>query len=187
MAYMEVLLREDVENLGNRGQVVRVRRGYGRNYLLPRGIAVEASAANVRQIEAEKKLLARREARERAVAVEAVKNFDGIELSFERKAGDEGKLFGSVSTIDIARALEAQGKTIERHNIRLKDAIKQVGEYLVPVRLHRDVVANLKVTVTAEGGPANVAAAAAPAAPVAAAPAAPEVDDSDEFDEFDEE
>jgi large subunit ribosomal protein L9 len=184
---MEVLLREDVENLGNRGQVVRVRRGYGRNYLLPLGIAVEASAAYVRQIEAEKKLLSRREARERAAAVEAVKNFDGIELSFERKAGDEGKLFGSVSTIDIARALEAQGKTIERHNIRLKDAIKQVGEYLVPVRLHRDVVANLKVTVTPEGGAANAAAAPAPAEPVAAAPEAPAVDDTDEFDEFDEE
>jgi large subunit ribosomal protein L9 len=187
MAYMEVLLREDVENLGHRGQVVRVRRGYGRNFLLPRGIAVEATTANVGQIDAEKKLLARRESRERAAAVEAVKNFDGIELSFERKAGDEGKLFGSVSTIDIARALEAQGKTVDRHNIRLKEAIKQVGEYSVPVRLHRDVVGNLKVTVTAEGAAAAAAdaAAAAPAAPVAAPP--PAEADFDDLDEFDEE
>jgi large subunit ribosomal protein L9 len=187
MAYMEVLLREDVDNLGHRGQVVRVRRGYGRNFLLPRGIAVEATAANVRQIEAEKKLLTRREARERAAAQEAVKNFEGIELSFERKAGDEGKLFGSVSAIDIARALEARGRAVDRHHIRLKEAIKQVGEYVVTVRLHREAVADIKVTVTAEGA----AAAAATAAPAEAPPAEPAPVDAapeaDEYDEYDEE
>src|SRR4051812_29366450 len=123
MAYMEVLLREDIENLGNRGQIVRVRRGYGRNYLLPHGIAVAASAANMRQIEAEKRVLAKREDRDKAAADAASASFDGLELTFERKAGEEGRLFGSVTTIDIARALEEQGRVVERHKIRLKDAI----------------------------------------------------------------
>lgn len=152
MAYMEVLLREDIENLGDRGQTVRVRLGYGRNYLLPRGMAVAASAANVRQIEAEKRVLAKREARDKAAAAEASASFDGLEIAFERKAGEEGKLFGSVTSLDIARELEAQGRAVDRHKIRLKDAIKAIGEYDVPVRLHRDVVATLKVKVTPEGG-----------------------------------
>jgi len=182
---MEVLLREDVENLGNRGQVVRVRRGYGRNYLLPQGIAVEATAANVGQIEAEKKLLARREARERTAAETALKGYDGTEITFERKASDEGKLFGSVTSLDIARELENLGKPLDRQQIRLKEPIKQVGEYTVPVRLHRDVVANLKVTVTPEGG---AVAPAAVAAPVVEAPApAPSVGNSDEYDEYEDE
>ena len=104
MAYMEVLLREDIDNLGDRGQIVRVRRGYGRNYLLPRGLAVEASAGNVRQIEFEKSVLAKREARDKAAAQEAVTNLEGMSLEFERKAGDEGRLGVTHDGVDPAVA-----------------------------------------------------------------------------------
>jgi large subunit ribosomal protein L9 len=185
---MEVLLREDIDNLGDRGEVVRVRRGYGRNFLLPHGLAVEASASNVRQIQDEKRVLAKREAREKAAAQAAVKDFEGGTLTFERKAGDEGRLFGSVTVLDIVHALEAEGKTVDRHKVRLKDAIKQVGEYEVPIRLHRDVVTNVKVVVTPEGGmPEPVAAPVAAPVVEAAAPEveAPETDD--EYDEYEEE
>jgi large subunit ribosomal protein L9 len=185
---MEVLLREDIDNLGDRGEVVRVRRGYGRNYLLPRGLAVAASTSNVRQIEDEKRVLAKREAREKAAAQAAVKDFEGGTLTFERKAGEEGRLFGSVTVLDIVHALEAEGKTVDRHKVRLKDPIKQVGEYDVPIRLHRDVVTNVKVVVTPEGGfPEPEAAAPAPApAPEAPAPDV-EAEDDDEYDEYEEE
>jgi len=105
-----VLLREDIDNLGDRGQTVRVRRGYGRNYLLPRGLAVQASAANVRLIENEKRVLAKREAREKAVAQASIKEFEGGTVTFERKAGDEGRLFGSVTVLDIVHALEADAR-----------------------------------------------------------------------------
>jgi large subunit ribosomal protein L9 len=189
MANMEVLLREDVENLGDRGEVVRVRRGYGRNYLLPRGLAVQASAANVRLIENEKRVLAKRETREKTAAEAAVKEFEGGTVTFERKAGDEGRLFGSVTVLDIVHALEADGKKVDRHKIRLKDPIKTVGEFDVPIRLHRDVVTTVKVVVTPEGGfpvPAEQAApAAAPAEPVPA-PEADE-DEDDEYDDYEEE
>ncbi len=189
MAYMEVLLREDIENLGDRGEVVRVRRGYGRNYLLPRGLAVQASASNVRMIENERHVLAKRETREKAAAEAAIKNFEGGTITFERKAGDEGKLFGSVTVLDIVHALEAEGKKVERHQIRLKDAIKSVGEFDVPIRLHRDVTTNVKVVVTPEGGvpvPEAAAAAAPAAAPEPEAPAA-DVEDDDDYEEYDEE
>jgi large subunit ribosomal protein L9 len=190
MAYMEVLLREDIENLGDRGQTVRVRLGYGRNYLLPRGLAVRASAANVRQIESEKRVLAKRETREKAAAEASLREFEGGTVTFERKSGDEGRLFGSVTVLDIVHALAAEGKTVDRHKIRLKDPIKTVGEFDVPIRLHRDVVTNLKVVVTPEGGfPAPVEAAAAPVA-AAPVPPAPDVDDEDddddEYGEYDE-
>jgi large subunit ribosomal protein L9 len=188
---MEVLLREDVDNLGDRGQTVRVRRGYGRNYLLPRGLAVEASAASVRQIENEKRVLAKREAREKAAAEAAVKTFEGGTVTFERRAGEEGRLFGSVTVLDIVHALEAEGKTVDRHKVRLKEPIKSLGEFEVPIRLHRDVVTTVKVVVTPEGGyPESVVEAAA--APVEAAPVpAPEVaaadEDADEYEEYEEE
>lgn len=187
MAYMEVLLREDIENLGDRGQTVRVRRGYGRNYLLPRGLAVEASAANVRQIENEKRVLAKRESREKAAAEAALKTFEGGTVTFERKVGEEGRLFGSVTVLDIVHALEAEGKTVDRHKVRLKDAIKSVGEFDVPIRLHRDVVTTVKVVVTPEGGhpaPVEAVAVAQPAPveePVAAA------GEEDEYEEYEEE
>jgi large subunit ribosomal protein L9 len=190
MAYMEVLLREDIDNLGDRGQTVRVRRGYGRNYLLPRGLAVEASAASVKQIENEKRVLAKREARDKKAAQVALQSFDGLTLTFERKAGEEGRLFGSVTVLDIVHELEAQGKTVDRHSIRLKDTIKTLGEHEVPVRLHREVIVPLKVVVNPEGGlPAVAAPAAVPAADAAPAPAryaAPEVDEDEDEDDTDE-
>lgn len=189
MAYMEVLLREDIENLGDRGQIVRVRLGYGRNYLLPHGLAVAASASNVRQIENEKRVLSKRETRERASAEGSVKDFEGKQYTFERKVGDEGKLFGSVTTLDLFHAIEADGLKVERQRIRLKDPIKSLGEFDVPIRLHRDVVVAIKVIVTPEGGaPAPAAAAAAPEAAPAPAPEAPEeTDGDDEYDEYEEE
>lgn len=201
MAFMEVLLREDIDNLGDRGEIVRVRLGYGRNYLLPRGLAVEASAGNVRQIENEKRVLAKREAREKAVAEASIKDFMGRELTFERKVGEEGRLFGSVTVLDISHALEEAGTKIDRHKIRLKDPIKQVGEYEVPIRLHRDVVANLRVVVTPEGGmpapapqpePETASAEAAAQDETAAAiderldATVAEIDGAGEFEEYEE-
>lgn len=191
MAYMEVLLREDIDNLGDRGEIVRVRLGYGRNYLLPRGLAVNASSANVRLIDNEKRVLAKREAREKTAAEAAVKEFEGGTITFERKTGDEGRLFGSVTVLDIVHALEEQGKKIDRHKIRLKDPIKTVGEHAVALRLHRDVITNLTVIVTPEGGAPAPAEAAAPAPSAAPAVASePETDgdeDDDEYEEYEEE
>src|SRR3712207_5582219 len=106
MAHMEVLLREDIENLGNRGDIVRVRLGYGRNFLLPKRLAVEASASNVRQIEFEKGILRKREAKDKEAATQRSKEFENLVVTFERRVGEEGRLFGSVTTLDIARALE---------------------------------------------------------------------------------
>lgn len=196
MAYMEVLLREDIDNLGNRGEIVRVRRGYGRNYLLPRGLAVAASAGNVKQIEFERSVLAKREAREKEAAQSAVNDLQGMSLTFERKAGEEGRLFGSVTVLDIVHALEEQGKTIDRHMLKLKDPIKQIGEYEVPIRLHREVIVPLKVVVTPEGGmPEPVAAETAPEAETAEAtetvapeaPAETTADTADSYEEYEEE
>lgn len=189
MAYMEVLLREDLDNLGERGQIVRVRRGYGRNFLLPRGLAVQATASNVRQIEDERRVLAKREAREKAAAEAASKSLEGVSLEFERKAGEEGRLFGSVTVLDIVKAFEAAGHTVDRHRIRLADHIKTVGEHEVTVRLHRDVLVPVKITVTPEGG-----AAEAVEEPSADAPVVPGFDpvpavedgDEDEYDDYDE-
>ncbi|MCC6744024.1 MAG: 50S ribosomal protein L9 [Acidobacteria bacterium] len=186
---MEVLLREDLEHLGDRGQIVRVRRGYGRNYLLPRGLAVEASAGNVRQIEDERRVLAKREARERGAAEEASKNLVGLSLSFERRAGEEGRLFGSVTLLDIVHALDAAGHKVDRHRIRMKDTIKTTGEHEVSLRLHRDVQVPIKIVVTAEGG--DEVATPAEAAPVIPGfdPVAPgEGADAhdDEYEDYDE-
>jgi len=191
MAYMEVLLREDIDNLGDRGQTVRVRRGYGRNYLLPRGLAVEASAASVKQIENEKRVLAKREARDKKAAQVALESFDGITLTFERKAGEEGRLFGSVTVLDIVHELEAQGKKVDRHQIRLKDTIKTIGEHEVPVRLHREVVVPIKVVVNPEGGlPANAATTNVPtgadALQASTQYSAPAVDVDEDDDDTDE-
>ncbi|HEY9231895.1 MAG TPA: 50S ribosomal protein L9, partial [Blastocatellia bacterium] len=105
MAHMDVLLKEDVDNLGQRGQVVRVRAGYGRNYLLPQGLAIEASAGNRRMIEEQRRVLAKREQREKAGAQGEAQKLDGLELRFERRVGEHGILYGSVTVLDIAEAL----------------------------------------------------------------------------------
>ena len=152
MATTTILLREDVENLGGRGDIVKVKSGFARNYLLPRNIATLATKGNVKQIEQERTALLKKAAQEKSTAEAQAGQMRDIALSFERKAGDGGQLFGSVTTIDIAQALQAKGYEIDRRKIALKDAIKVTGDYTVNVKLHREVTLEIPVTVTAEGG-----------------------------------
>lgn len=152
MAHTQVLLREDIDNLGARGEIVRVKAGYARNYLLPRNLAVEATANNVRQIEGEKAALAKREAKERSTAELQASHLEKLTLSFERKVGEAGVLYGSVTSMDIAHALKDQGYEIDRRKIVLREPIKRFGNYTVPVRLHRDVTVVLPIQVLGEGG-----------------------------------
>jgi large subunit ribosomal protein L9 len=151
MAHTKVLLREDVDDLGARGEIVRVRAGYARNYLLPRNLAVEATAGNVKGIESERAALLKKEAKERASAESQSQQMSSLELEFRRKAGEQGALYGSVTSMDLAEALRELGYEIDRHRIHLREPIKRLGEYSVPVRLHREVTIDLKVRVAAEG------------------------------------
>jgi large subunit ribosomal protein L9 len=163
MASTTILLREDVEALGGRGEVVKVKAGYARNYLLPQRLATLATKGNVKQIEQEREALLKKAAVEKATA-EAQKDQMGvIELAFERKAGEGGTLFGSVTSMDIAEALQSKGYEVDRRRIALRDAIKETGEYVVKVKLHREVVLEVPVTVTAEGGEETSVAEAKPA------------------------
>ena len=152
MAHTNVLLREDVDDLGARGEIVRVRAGYARNYLLPRKLAVEATASTVQQIEQERKALLKKEATERATAEGQADQLRSLSLSFERKVGEHGILYGSVTSMDIAEALKERGYEIDRRRIHLREAIKETGDFTVPVRLHRDVTVEIPVMVTNEGG-----------------------------------
>src|ERR1043165_8190653 len=180
MAHTQVLLREDIDNLGARGEIVRVKAGYARNYLLPRNLAVEATANNVRQIEGEKAALAKREAKERSSAELQASQLQKLTLEFERKVGEAGVLYGSVTSMDIAHELQQQGYEIDRRKIILREPIKRFGNYAVPVRLHRDVTLELPVQGLGE---AEVEALQAkvekPGAPASEAPAAAG-DDSEE-------
>lgn len=151
MAHMDVLLCEDIDNLGQRGEVVRVRSGYGRNYLLPQGLAIEATAGNKRMIEEQRRILAKREERERAGAQSEATQLEGIKLRFNRRVGEHGILFGSVTALDIAEALKEQGYTVERRKIGLREPIKEVGDFEVTIKLHRDVTPTVKVRVRKEG------------------------------------
>ncbi len=168
MAHMDVLLREDIDNLGQRGEVVRVRSGYGRNYLLPQGLAIEATAGNKRMIEEQRRILAKREERERAGAQSEATRLEGIELRFNRRVGEHGILFGSVTALDIAEALKEQGYTVERRRIGLREPIKEVGDFEVTIKLHRDVTPTVKVRVRKEGAPEDDAPAAETAETAAA-------------------
>jgi large subunit ribosomal protein L9 len=150
MATVEVLLREDVEHLGRRGQIVRVKAGYARNYLLPRGLAVLATSANVKAIEQERQLLVRREARERAQAEGLVERLRELVLVFPRKVGDQDLLFGSVTALDIAHALAERGIEVDRRKILLEHPIKYLGEYTIPIKVHRDVTAEIRIQVVRE-------------------------------------
>jgi large subunit ribosomal protein L9 len=152
MAHTQVLLREDIDNLGARGEIVRVKAGYARNYLLPRKLAVEATANNMRQIEGERAALAKREAKERSTAELQADQLRKLTLKFERKVGEAGVLYGSVTSIDIAHELKEQGYEIDRRKISLREPIKRFGNYQVPVRLHRDVTVELPISVLGEGG-----------------------------------
>jgi large subunit ribosomal protein L9 len=147
---MEVILKEDVEHLGQRGDVVKVADGYGRNYLLPRKLAMQATAANKAVIEQMKASAARRSAQEKAEAEKQVPAYEAVELSFARKVGENEQLFGSVTSADIAHELENKGLAVDRRRIQLAEPIKQLGEFQVPVRLHREVAARVKVVVTPE-------------------------------------
>lgn len=152
MAHKQVLLREDIDNLGARGEIVRVKAGYARNYLLPRKLAVEATASNVKQIEGERAALAKREAKERSTAELQANQLKNLNLKFERKVGEAGVLYGSVTSMDIAHELQNQGYEIDRRKIVLREPIKRFGNYSVPMRLHRDVTVDIPVSVLGEGG-----------------------------------
>ncbi len=153
MAHMDVLLKSDVEHLGQRGDVVRVRTGYGRNYLLPQGLAIEATPGNKRMIEEQKRVLAKQEDRERDSARGQADQLEGLRLRFDRRVGDHGMLYGSVTVLDIAEALKERGFEVERRRIGLSDHIKEIGDYEVVIKLHREVSPTIKVLVRKEGAP----------------------------------
>lgn len=147
---MEVILKEDVLNLGHQGDVVKVADGYGRNYLLPRKLAIQATSANKAVIEQMKAASVRRSAKLKGEAELLLQQLENVALSFTRKTGDNDHLFGSVTAADITQALEAQGFQIDRKKVHLAEPLKALGEFHVPVRLHREVTAHLKVTVSRE-------------------------------------
>jgi large subunit ribosomal protein L9 len=151
MAHTKILLRQDVDDLGARGEIVRVRAGYARNYLLPRKLAVEATANNVKQIEQERAALLKKEANERATAEGQAEQINKLVLEFKRKSGEQGALYGSVTSMDIADELKERGYEIDRHRLHLREPIKRLGEFTVPLRLHRDVSIDLQVKVVPEG------------------------------------
>jgi large subunit ribosomal protein L9 len=147
---MEVILREDVKSLGVAGELVKVKPGYARNYLLPKGLAYEATDGNRKRIQAEGKARETRQQADRVLAQAEAAKLANVELSFARKVGEGDKLFGSITTQDIAEALAAQGHTVDRRKIELEHPIKALGSHVVPVRLGADVQADLRVTIVAE-------------------------------------
>ncbi len=147
---MEVILKEDINNLGHRGDVVKVADGYGRNYLLPKKLAMEATAANKAVIEQMKASAIRKSAKEKSEAEALVGQLNDVVLVFERKVGEHDQLFGSVTSADIAHELEAKGFNIDRRKVHLEEPLKQLGEFHIPVRLHREVTAHVAVTVKAD-------------------------------------
>ena len=144
---MEVILKEDVSKLGHRGDVVKVADGYGRNYLLPGKLAIEATLANRAVIEQMKGSAVRKLAKEKVIAEDLSKKLESVELVFERKVGENDHLFGSVTSSDIAAQLEEKGYTVDRRKISLEEPLKSLGEFHVPIKLHREVTTHLKVTV----------------------------------------
>ena len=147
---MEVILREDIDNLGTRGQVVKVAPGYARNFLLPKRMAVAATEANKKIVEQERQAHLRKETKIKAEAEELAKIMTGVTVRISQKAGENDQLFGSVTSKDIADALTAQNYNIERRKIQLDEPIKQLGEYTVPIKLHKDVTVDISVLVAKE-------------------------------------
>lgn len=147
---MELILREDVEKLGSRGQMVKVADGYARNFLLPRRLAVVATEANKKIVEQERQAHLRKQAKEKSAAEDLGKLMTGVVVTIAQKAGEQDQLFGSVTAKDIAEGLEAQNYKIERKKLQLAEPIRQLGEYKVPVRLHHDVVVEITVNVIRE-------------------------------------
>ena len=149
---MEVILKEDVAKLGSRGDVVKVAEGYGRNFLLPKKLAIEATPANRAVIEQMKAAAVRRLAREKGDAESLAKQLAGVELSFTRKTGEHDQLFGSVTSADIARELEHRGLNIDRRKIQLDEPLKAIGDFNVSIKLHKEVSVPVKVTIHKEAG-----------------------------------
>ncbi|HZY02058.1 MAG TPA: 50S ribosomal protein L9 [Anaeromyxobacteraceae bacterium] len=147
---MKLILREDVENLGKGGELVEVKPGYGRNYLLPRGLAVLANPRNLREIEHQKQVAAAKAAKMRASAEALARRLAETPLSLKRKVGEQDKLYGSVTAMDIAEALAQRGLSVDRRSIDLSEPIKTVGEFEVPVKLHHEVAGRVKVKVEPE-------------------------------------
>ena len=147
---MEIILRDHVDHLGKRGDVVKVANGYARNYLLPRKLALPATAANKQQIARERKMAEAHDGEERAAAEVMADRLVSLDLMIGRKVGDNDHLFGSVTNADIAELLATKGFEVDRRKILLPDPLRALGEALVPVKLHRDVTAQLKVTIVKE-------------------------------------
>jgi large subunit ribosomal protein L9 len=147
---MEVILREDIDKLGSRGEVVKVAAGYARNFLLPKRLAVEATPSNRKIVEQERHAHLRKEAKQKDEAQDLGKLMAGTKITIAQKAGENEQLFGSVTAQDIVHALAAQNFTIDRRKVQLEEPIKQLGEYKVPLRLHKDVTAEITVAVVKE-------------------------------------
>jgi large subunit ribosomal protein L9 len=148
---MKLILREDVYNLGKGGELVEVKPGYGRNFLIPRGLAVLANPKNIREVEHQKAVAAAKAAKLKASAEAVAKRLSDTPLSFKRKVGEQDKLYGSVTAMDLAEALAARGVQIDRRAIDLSEPLKTLGDFEVGVKLHSDVVGKVKVKVEAEG------------------------------------
>lgn len=164
---MEVILRDHVEHLGKRGEIVKVADGYARNYLLPRKLALLVTEGNKRHVERERARFEAKEAEDRGAAQAIADRLSNLEVVIARRVGETEALYGSVTSVDIAEALAAKGFEIDRRKLQLDEAIKRLGEFDVPAKLFRDVIATIKVKVVAAGASASAAAAPAPAAPAA--------------------
>jgi len=147
---MEVILREDIDKLGNRGEVVKVANGYARNFLIPKRLAVAATDSNKKIVEQERQAHLRKEAKQQGEAQDLAKLLNGVSVTIAQKAGENDQLFGSVTSKDVADALAAKNFTIDRRKIQLDEPIKQLGEYKIPVRLHKEVTAEITVVVAKE-------------------------------------
>ena len=147
---MEVILREDIEKLGSRGDVVKVAPGYARHFLIPKRLAVQATESNKKIVEQERQAHLRKEAKQIGEAQDLAKIMSGVTVTITQKAGENDQLFGSVTAKDVADALAAKGYTIDRRKIQMDEPIKQLGEFKVPVRLHREVTAEVTVVVAKE-------------------------------------
>jgi large subunit ribosomal protein L9 len=147
---MQIILQEDVEKLGTRGELVDVAEGYARNFLLPRKIGLEATPGNMKRLEKMRAAFALKEATEKDAAQKIAEQIAGVSLEFTRKAGENDQLFGSVTSADVAEALATKGFPVDKRKIVLVDPIKVVGEYEIPVKLHREVTVNVKLTVARE-------------------------------------
>jgi large subunit ribosomal protein L9 len=147
---MEVILREDIEKLGNRGEVVKVAPGYARNFLIPKRLAVMATESNKKIVEQERQAHLRKEAKLKGEAEDLAKMMSGVTVTITQKAGENDQLFGSVTSKDVAEALAAKNYTIDRRKVQLDEPIKQLGEFKVPVKLHREVTVEVTVVVAKE-------------------------------------